>query len=179
MFGFAQLMMGKTDIVGASDQIHPGLKGSEATSGMARFARQAGQPFPQRAIQTEGNGRVEDRASLRALQQVLRLHQYPVSHLPRDVDHPLVLGVLEDCATVQVWPDLSAGSSHSRRPLLLLWERSAHAAGIRAPAVGQDQQGAQAGGTATNLLHQALGQAAISRYLDHSPQPQTGRNHHR
>src|SRR5690348_5963714 len=47
MPGFAQLMMHKTEIVGASDQMHPRLKRSEATGSMAGFARPAGQPFPE------------------------------------------------------------------------------------------------------------------------------------
>src|SRR5204863_2796275 len=45
MLGLTQLMMRKTEIVAASDQIHPRLQSEEPTSGMARLARQARQPF--------------------------------------------------------------------------------------------------------------------------------------
>src|SRR5207244_4792897 len=71
MRGFAQLMMGKTEIVGTSDQIHPRLKRSQATGSMAGFARQAGQPFAEGSIQALDKSRVEDAASLRLHQQFL------------------------------------------------------------------------------------------------------------
>src|SRR2546427_12190141 len=45
MLGLTQLMMRKTEIVAASDQIHPRLQSEEPMSGMARLARQARQPF--------------------------------------------------------------------------------------------------------------------------------------
>src|SRR5436309_1397349 len=96
MLGFAQLMMRKTEIVGASDQIHPRLKRLEATSSMTRFARQARQPFSKGGIQALAKGCVEDRAPLRALQQLLCLYQHTMGHLSRDLDHSLVLGVLDD-----------------------------------------------------------------------------------
>src|SRR5258707_4981503 len=60
MLGFAQLVMHQTEIVGASDQIHAGLKGSETTGGMTRFARQAGQSLPEGAIQALDKSGVED-----------------------------------------------------------------------------------------------------------------------
>jgi len=45
MLRFRELMMRKTEIVGATDQIHPRLKGSQAMGCMAGFTRQARQPF--------------------------------------------------------------------------------------------------------------------------------------
>jgi hypothetical protein len=51
MFGFAQLTMRETEIVGASDQIHASLKSFEATSGMTRSVGQARQPLPEHCIQ--------------------------------------------------------------------------------------------------------------------------------
>src|SRR5205823_10554200 len=60
MLGFAQLMMRKTEIVGASDQIHPRLKRLEATSSMTRFARQASLPFSKGGIPAFEMGLVED-----------------------------------------------------------------------------------------------------------------------
>ena len=61
MFGPAQLMMRKTEIVAASDQIHAGLQCEYPTSGMTGFARQAGQPFAERSIQALDKSSVEAR----------------------------------------------------------------------------------------------------------------------
>ncbi len=69
MLGFAQLMMWETEIVRASDQIHPRLKGSQATGCMTRFAGQARQSFAKGSIQALDKRRVEDAASLRLHQQ--------------------------------------------------------------------------------------------------------------
>ncbi len=175
---FAQLMMHKTKVVAASDQIHASLKRSQTTSGMTRFARQAGQPFSKGAIQAFDKSRIEDRAPLRALEQRSCLLQHPMGHLSRDLDHPLFLGVLDDCPNVQLRPDLQARSPSSLGVLDLLTERSADAPRIGSPAVGQHQQRSQAGCAAANLGHQAVGQAAITRGLDHPCQPQARRNHH-
>src|SRR5512135_2859908 len=178
MVGFAQLMMRKTEIVGASDQIHPRLKRSEATSSMTRLAGQARQPFSKGSIQALDNRPVEDATSLRLHQQFLRLCQQTIGHPAGDRNSALVLRALDHGANVQLRPDLPARSSHSLRALHLLAERSANTARICAPPVGQHQQGAQAGGTAAPLLHQAVGQAAITRHLEHSTQPQARRHHH-
>ena len=61
MFGLAQFMMRKTEIVAASDQIHAGLQCEQPTSGMTGFTRQAGQAFPERSIQALDESRVEAR----------------------------------------------------------------------------------------------------------------------
>jgi hypothetical protein len=127
MGGFAQLMMRITEIVGASDQIHPRLKCSEATSSMTRFAGQARQSFSKGCIQALDKGCVEDRAPLRALQQLLCLYQHTMGHLSRDLDHSLVLGVLDDRPNVQLRPDLQARSPDSLCALDLLAERPADA----------------------------------------------------
>src|SRR5258708_19336289 len=94
MGGFAQLMMRQTEIVGASDQIHPRLKGSEAMSSMTRFAGQARQPFAKGSIQALDKRRIEDTSSLRLHQQVLRLGQQTRAHPAGDLTNPLVLAPL-------------------------------------------------------------------------------------
>ncbi len=88
MFGEAILMMGKTEIVTAFDQIHACLQCEQATSGMTGFARQAGQPFPERSIQALDKSGVQDAATMGEQQQCLRL-----GHLTRDLDYPLLTSV--------------------------------------------------------------------------------------
>jgi hypothetical protein len=178
MGGFTQLMMDKTEIVGASDQIHARLKRCEPTSGMSGFARQAGQSLPKGSIQALDKSGVEDAATTREQEQFLGLLQTPMSHLAGNLDHPFFLRSLDDGANVQLWPDLQTGSPDSPGLLDLLAESSADTVGIRAPSVCQDKKGAQAGRTSANLLHQGIGQTAITRELDHPTQPQARRNHH-
>ena len=177
MLGFAQLMMRETEIVGASDQIHASLKSFEGTRGMTRPAGQARQPLPERSIQAFNKRGVEDCTPSRTLQQLLGLRQQTMSHPSRDLDDPFFLRSLDHRANVQLWPDLQARSSNPRRSLDLLAECSTDAARIRAPTVGQHEEGAQGNRASANLGHQAIGQAAITRVLDHASQPQTGRNH--
>ncbi len=162
MRGFAQLMMHKTEIVGASDQIHARLKRSETTSGMTGFARQAGQPFPKGAVQALDKSRVEGHPPSRAQEQLLCLLQETMGHSAHDLHHALFLASFDHRANVQLRPDLQARSSNSRRPLDLLTERSADAARICAPAVCYHQQRSQASSTPANLGQQAVGQAAIT-----------------
>jgi len=57
-------MVRKTEIVGASNQIHARLQGFEATSGVTRFARQAGQSLSEGAIQPFDESGVEDSAAM-------------------------------------------------------------------------------------------------------------------
>src|SRR5258708_37837927 len=80
MGGFAQLMMRQTEIVGASDQIHPRLKGSEAMSSMTRLAGQARQPCAKGASQALDKRRIEHTSSLRLHQQALSLVQQTRGH---------------------------------------------------------------------------------------------------
>jgi len=47
-----QLMMRKTEIGGASNQIHAHLQGFEVMGRVTRFARQTGQSFSESSIQT-------------------------------------------------------------------------------------------------------------------------------
>jgi hypothetical protein len=124
-------MMGKTEIVGASDQRHPRLKGSEATSSMTRFAGQAGQPFSKGAIQALDKGRVEDAPSLRLHQQFLRLCQQTRGHPAGDLHDPFFLRSLDHGANVQLRPDLQARSSNPGSLLDLLAERWADAARVK------------------------------------------------
>ena len=178
MRGFAQFMMRKTEIVGASDQIHPRLKRSKATGCMAGFARQAGQPLPEGSIQALNKSRVEAHATMREQKQLLCLGQQAMGHPSRDLDDPLFLRPFDHRANIQLWPDLQAGSPSSLGLLDFLSERSADTVGIGRPAICQDEQGSQGLGRSTNLGHQEVCQAAISRPLHDPCHPQACRNHH-
>jgi hypothetical protein len=179
MRDFAQLMMGKTEVVRASNQIHAGLKRLQMTGSIARFAGQACHPFTEGAIQTLDKGSVENGPALRSVQQLLSLYDQPMSHAPRDLDDPFLLRPLDDGANMQVGPDLQARSSHTRRAFDLLSERTADTAWIGAPAVRQHEQRAPCVRTSANLSKQLISQTAITRLLDNTCDPQAGRNHHR
>ena len=101
-----------------------------------------------------------------------------MGHPSRDLDDPLFLRPLDHCANVQLWPDLQTCSPNSTGLLDLLSERSTNTVGIGRPAVCQDEQGSEDLGCSTDLRHQAVCQAPITRHLDHPCHPQTGRNHH-
>ena len=113
MLGFAQLMMHETEIVGASDQIHTGLKSEDPTSGMTRSAGQVRKSFSKGSIQAFNKSGVEDRASSRSLHQLLGLREQTISHPPGDLDDPFFLRSLDHRANVQFRPDLQARSSNS------------------------------------------------------------------
>ncbi len=157
MLGFAQLMMHHTEIVAASDQIHPRLKHLEATSSMTRCARQAGQSFAKGAIQPFDESGVEDHAATRAVKQILRLLHKAVGYLAGDLDHAFFLRSLDHGANVHVFPDLQARPSNPFGELDLLAERSQNTVGVSTPAVRQDEQGPPAGGTSA---HEARSRAS-------------------
>ena len=139
MFGFAQLMMRKTEIVAASDQIHTGLQRVHPTSGMTGFTCQAGQPFPERSIQTLDESSIQDAATLGEQKQFLRLSYRPMGHLARDLDHSLFLGSLDYRANLQLRPDPQTGSPNSTVLLDLLTEGPTNTVGVGTPAVCQHQ----------------------------------------
>ncbi len=122
--------MRKTEIVAASDQIHPRLKGSETTSGMTRLPRQARQPFSKRRIQAFDKRCVEYHAPSRENKQSFCLLNEAMSHPAGDLDHALFLGALDHRANVQLRPDLQAGSPDSLGLFDLLSERSTDAARV-------------------------------------------------
>ncbi len=178
MCDLAQLMMRKTEIVAASNQIHPGLQCEQTTSCMTRSARQTGQSFPEGPIQALNKSGIEDAPAMREQEQPLRLSHQTMGHLAGDLDHPPFLRSLDHRADMHVCPDLQTRSPHSRGLLDLLSEGSTNTVGVRTPPVCQEKQRAQSLGRPAHLLHQAVGQAAISRKLDHPTHPQARRHHH-
>lgn len=69
MFGFAQLLMEKTQIGGASHQIPPGFQCAQATGGVTACARQDSQAFTERAVDPLNESRVPNRSPKRSQQQ--------------------------------------------------------------------------------------------------------------
>ena len=177
MFGLAQLMMRKTEIVTASDQIHARLKRLETMGGMTGFAREGGQPLSEGSIQALDKSRVEDAAPAREQEQPLSLSHQPMRHFAGNLHHAFFLCALDDRSDMQVCPDLQTGSPHSTGLFDLLSKGAANTAWIRTPPICQDQKRAQCLGRSADLLHQVVSQAAITRKLDHSAQPQARRNH--
>jgi hypothetical protein len=178
MLGLREFMMREAEVVGASDQIHPGLKRFEPAGRLTRAACQVRHPLSEGRIQTLNESGVENAAPARSLQQVLCRLKQPMSHAPRHLDHTLFLGALDDRSDVQLGPDLQTRSSRPCCPLDLLTERSLDAAWIGTPAVCQHEQGTQGKHTSANLSEQLVSQASITRVLDHTGDPQARRNHH-
>ena len=171
-------MMHKTEIVATADQIHACLKRSKTTSRMTRFARQTRQSFSKGSIQSLNKRRVENGASSRGAQQLFCLLGHAKSDPSGDLHDPLSVRPFDDCADVQLRPDLQTRSSHSSSPLDLLSERSTNTLEVSTPPIGQNEKRAQADSAAANLRHQGIGQPTITRALDHSCDPQARRNHH-
>src|SRR5258708_15822835 len=96
-----QLMMWKTEIGGASNQIHAHLQGFEAMGRVTRFARQTGQSFSESSIQTLDKSCVEDYATTRSVKQLLRFLQNTVSHPAVHLNHPFFLPPLYHIPTHQ------------------------------------------------------------------------------
>ena len=103
-FLFAQFVMRKAKIVGASDQIHPGFQCLQTTSRVTAFASEHGKPFPHRSIEPLNESRIQDRSSLRSLQQRLRLLFLSKGHLPSHLNDPFLLGVLDHGCNAQIFP---------------------------------------------------------------------------
>lgn len=78
MFGFAQLVMRKAQVVGTTHQIHPGFQRSQATGSVTAFARQDGQPFTERPIDPLNEGGVPHGTASGPLQQFVGQFQLPV-----------------------------------------------------------------------------------------------------
>src|SRR5579872_2956270 len=78
----AQFVMGKAEIVGASNQVHSRFQSLKTMSRMPTFAGERSQTFPHGAIEAFNQGRIELRASDRHVQQVLCFLKYSQGQLP-------------------------------------------------------------------------------------------------
>jgi hypothetical protein len=96
--------MGPTEIVGATDQVHPRVQRLEARSRMPALACQACQPFTHGSIQPFNKSRIEHAPPIGELEQLLCLIKQTVSHLASNLHHPLFLGSLDHGPNVQLWP---------------------------------------------------------------------------
>ena len=104
MFGGAQLVMRKAQIVGTSDQIHSCLDGLQTMSRMATFAGEASQAFPHGSIEPFNKGGVQLAASLCRLKQFLRLLERSQRHLARDLDEAFILHVFDHGRNTETRP---------------------------------------------------------------------------
>ena len=75
MLCFAQLVMRKAEVVGASHQVHSRFQRSQTTSSVTAFARQARKPFAHRPIQAFNKGALENRSSMGGQQEPAGLIQ--------------------------------------------------------------------------------------------------------
>jgi hypothetical protein len=102
----AQLLMGETEIVGTSNQVHPGMQRIKAMSRMPAFAGQSRQPFAHRPIEAKSYGRIELVASHGLLQKVLCMCQGSPAQLARHLHHPFLFSAFDHCGDTEIRPDL-------------------------------------------------------------------------
>jgi len=101
---FPQFMMHKAPIVRRANQVHTRFNGLQTPSSMTALARKDSQPFPHRATPSFNTGGIEHRPALRLLQQSLRLLIGCSCHRAAHLDHPLVVGALDDSRNTQRLP---------------------------------------------------------------------------
>jgi hypothetical protein len=106
MFGLAQLVMGKAQVIGTSHQIHPGFQRLQTTGGVTAFAGQDGQPFTERTVDALNESRIPHGSSLRSLQQFVGLALLPIGQDTRDFYHLFLLGALDYRDNAQILPHL-------------------------------------------------------------------------
>ena len=89
VLGFTRFLMSKTEIVGAANEIHPGVQSRHARSRMPTLPCQARQSLPDGSIQAFNKSGIEHGSPTRELEQLLCLLQLTVSHLAGDLHNPL------------------------------------------------------------------------------------------
>ena len=163
VLGFAELLMGPTEIVGAANQGHPAVQRLDARSRMPTLAREARESRASGAIQALDKGRIEHASATRKLKPLLGPLQQTASHLARDLDQALVLPVLDHGANVQFGPRAQAGSTHPHRFFDLLAKGTPNAAWISCPPIGQDEQRAPRQRTAADAARISASANPLSR----------------
>jgi hypothetical protein len=102
--GFAQFLMGTTEIVRAANQVHPRVQSLQARSRVPTLPCEACQSLTDGSIQPFNKGCIEHTSPTRALEQLLCLIEQTVSHVASDLHDPLFLRSFDHCPNVQVRP---------------------------------------------------------------------------
>jgi len=136
----AQLLMGPTKIVSASNQIHSGLQGLETMNGVTTFSGERSQPFPHRGIEAFDQGGIELLTACCCLQECLRFLNGSSCQVTRDFYHPFFLRMLDDRGNTEIWPHFQTASSSPSRPFHFFSKGPHDAVWVRIPAIGADQQ---------------------------------------
>ena len=163
--------MGKAEMVGASDEVHPGLQCYKAMSGMPTCARQSRQPFPHGGIEAESYGRIERFAAWRQAEQVLCFLKSSPGDLAGNFHHPFLFRMLDHRRDTEFGPDFQTGSSRPGFLLHFFAKDPQNALGIRIPPICRDQKRLDGPATGTNLVEQAICQGRVSLHTDRSCQP--------
>jgi hypothetical protein len=79
VFGLTQFLMGQTEMVGAANQVHPGVQSLYARSRMSTLPCQARQSLTDGSIQTFKKSSIEHAPPARELEQLLCLIEQTVS----------------------------------------------------------------------------------------------------
>src|SRR6266704_546954 len=162
MLGGTQFVMHHTKVVDTTDEIHARLKGLQAMSGMTTSACQGGQMFAKGGIQSLNKGGVQYASPFRLGQQFLSPFDGSLCHAPGDLDHALLLGVLDHRGNQNLGPGNERASSSPNGSLHFLPESASNTARIRRPAISADQNWPQRLTTAANLEQQVISQSAIA-----------------
>ncbi len=104
VFGFTQLLMDKTEIVGAANQVHPRVQSLYARSRVPTLACQTRQSLTDSSIPTFNKSGIEHVSPTRELEQLLCLIKRAVSHLTDDLHDPLFLRSLDHRPDAEVRP---------------------------------------------------------------------------
>ena len=101
---FAQFLMRKAQIVGASHQIHARFQRTEAACGVPALAREDRQPFTEGPIDALNERRIPHRPSFGALQQGVRLLLLPIGQGSRDFHDVFLFRALDHRHNAEILP---------------------------------------------------------------------------
>jgi hypothetical protein len=140
MFRRAQLLMGPTEIVRASNQIHSGLQCLKTMSRVTTFSGERSQAFTHGSIETFNQGRIELLASRCLLEEFLRFLKSSSCHATGDFHHPLFLRMFDNGCNTQMWPDFQTASSSPSRPFHFFSKGTQDAFWVGIPAICADSR---------------------------------------
>jgi len=177
-FSKDEFLMHETESGRTTNQIHARLQRLPARSRVPTFAGEGREPLSKGAIEPLEKRRLENASPARMGQQRLGSLQTSLSHRTGDLDHALCLRALDHRPKVQIGPDPQTGSTWTGRRFDLFTNRSANAARIRRPPIGQHQQRAQEFCRSAHWLEQGISQTLVPALAQRPGQPEPGRNPH-